>query len=191
MDQQPPPQRESKFKDLYEFVAFIRDAIDDGKLESQFPGITRGISMAQREEMLIDQFAELSGFPTGEAWRQWLKGSDRIYGEQDVILLDDLNKKMSPPMLMLRLPVSASKPSQTMNLLLNCRKEICKDIARHQGYVRRVFSNSDKTLIIREESDSKKMMGMISPMMGGVKGNWMSTGYLFSEWCNGGMAEYH
>ncbi len=66
-------------------------------------------------------------------------------------------------------------------------EEICKDVALNQWVIRRLLLTPGASLIIHDESDAQKTMGMIAPWMAGTKGSWMSHAYLFSEMHNSAL----
>jgi len=145
--------------DLYDLVENVKMSVRD--VGVQFEEIPE----SDRENMTIEIFAELAGLEKEKAWREWVRGSDRVFGEQDVSLV--------------------------YTLYQNCRKDIVKELETKQSIIQSNLSKEGASSIIAEKTDNSKMRGMLAPEIFGVKGNWMSTKYLFGEWYNPATTSFH
>lgn len=70
--------------DLYDTVEHVQRSLKD--VAVQF----KEIPESENESVTVGIFAELTGLEKEKAWREWVRGSDRVFGVQDVSLVDTL-----------------------------------------------------------------------------------------------------
>lgn len=164
---------------VFAAVALLRGGISDSEM------LSMELLFPFKEETIINVFAEMTGIPKATAWREWLRGSDRIHGERDIALCDAICNPSH--FASIRLQYAELRTSQILNVLQSSRKEVCAQISMTKGLIGRFLAEKMEPLMIYDESVRVKVMGMCAPWTGGLKGNFLSTTYLFSEWSNGGM----
>ena len=167
---------------LYSLVAQIRSDLRSSEAHTFMTS-----NPNDTNSVLIKIFGEITGLSGKNAMRAWIKYSDTVFGDQDVVLLQEfVDCFMALPVGFGGLPLPELDVSQVLNLLRTGRKSICDDLKSYQGVIRNGLSKTG-ALLVKESLNGSRAIGMISPQMGGVKGNWMSRLFLTSEMDNHGL----